>query len=414
MIQTSYKEMLVTIIQSLDLINAILKNHHRRTAVISYHLGRAFGLNQADLKLLVMAASVHDLGALSVIERDQLMILDVENPEPHAILGSAMLEGLPFFDDISVVVRHHHLKWREASSLDLRIANICSILHLSDRIDILSDHQKHLKHQFESIMTQVQNHENKIFSPEAIEAFKLCGETEFFWLDVEHMTMQALLDRVLDGSYDIVMDYHLLNDFSNTLAKVIDYRSPFTATHSQGVSAVAYAIAQYMKFDKETCEKLKIAGLLHDIGKIGITNEIINKNGSLTDDEFEEMKTHTYYTYLILSGIKSLNQIATWASSHHEKQDGTGYPFKLSHHEVGIEATVLAYADVFTALSEIRPYRAGLPLEEVLFKLKDIFVSCEYPRVYDVISKHATSLNQVREKAQEMPHFHYEKVMAGK
>ena len=218
-----------------------------------------------------------------------------------------------------------------------------------------------------------------------------------FWMDVEHMTMQALLDKVLDGSYDILMDYHLLNDFSNTLAKVIDYRSPFTATHSQGVSTVAHAIAQYMKFDHETCEKLKIAGLLHDIGKIGVTNEIINKNGSLTKDEFEEMKTHTYYTYLILSGIKSLNQIATWASSHHE---------------VGIEATVLAFADVFTALSEVRPYRDGLPLEEVLLKLQDIFVSCEYPRVYETISRHAESLNQIRAKAQEAPHLHYEKVMA--
>lgn len=412
MIQTSYKEMLVTIIQSLDLINAILKNHHRRTAVISYHLGRAFGFNQADLKLLVMAASVHDLGALSVLERDQLLILDVENPEPHAIMGAAMLEGLPFFDEISVVVRHHHLKWRDALLLDTRMADICSVLHLSDRIDILSDHQKHLKHQYESILSLIEEHVNDIFSPKAIEAFKTCGETEFFWLDVEHMTMQALLDKVLDGSYDILMDYHLLNDFSNTLAKVIDYRSPFTATHSQGVSAVAHAIAQYMKFDHETCEKLKIAGLLHDIGKIGVTNEIINKNGSLTTDEFEEMKTHTYYTYLILSGIKSLNQIATWASSHHEKQDGTGYPFKLSHHEVGIEATVLAYADVFTALSEVRPYRDGLPLEEVLLKLQDIFVSCEYPRVYETISLHAESLNQIRAKAQEAPHLHYEKVMA--
>lgn len=67
-----------------------------------------------------MAASVHDLGALSVLERDQLLILDVENPEPHAIMGAAMLEGLPFFDEISVVVRHHHLKWRDAPFLDGR------------------------------------------------------------------------------------------------------------------------------------------------------------------------------------------------------------------------------------------------------------------------------------------------------
>ena len=135
MIQTSYKELLITIIQSLDLINAILKNHHRRTAIISYHIGKAFGLDTEDLKLLVMAASLHDLGALTVVERDQLLQMDVENPNPHAIMGSAMLEGLPYFEEIAEIVLHHHLEWCQAEALSPRVADICCLLHLSDRID---------------------------------------------------------------------------------------------------------------------------------------------------------------------------------------------------------------------------------------------------------------------------------------
>ena len=412
MIQTSYKELLITIIQSLDLINAILKNHHRRTAIISYHIGKAFGLDTEDLKLLVMAASLHDLGALTVVERDQLLQMDVENPNPHAIMGSAMLEGLPYFEEIAEIVLHHHLEWCQAEALSPSVADICCLLHLSDRIDILSSHEGHLKPQYKEILEKIEARRDTIFAPKAIEAFKHCGAKDFFWLDVELMSMQALLDKVLDSGYDIQLDLDLLTKFANILAKVIDYRSEFTATHSHGVSEVAYAIGERMHFDEETCKKLRIAGLLHDVGKIGVTNEIINKKGSLTEFEFDEMKTHTYYTYLILNGISDMGQIALWASSHHEKQDGSGYPFKLSHEEVSIEATVLAYADVFTALSEDRPYRRGLELNEVLDKLKIIFKACEYPQVYENVALFVNELNDTRIKAQIIPHRHYKMMKA--
>ncbi len=400
-LKTTYKELLIAIIQSLDLVNPILKHHHRRVAVIAYHIGKEYGLNDEDMKTLVMTASVHDIGALTVKERDELLVLDVLNPYAHSYLGAAMIEGLPYFEDISATILHHHLKWEYSEGIDQRIAEICSILHLSDRVDVLIQPGFQNRIQKRDIIDKLSVLVGTIFRPRVFESFLKCAERDLFWLDIDHMNMQVVLNEVLDDAFEIPVTFDLLEKFANTLAKVIDFRSEFTATHSQGVSAVAYKLASYAGLSKNKMQKIKIAGLLHDIGKMGISTELIEKKDRLTPEEFDEMKTHTYYTYSILSNISSIRDISLWALSHHEKQDGSGYPFKLMHEQIGKEAAILALADVFTALSEDRPYRMGLPLDKVSNQMKLTFKSCEYPDLLDLVDKNANKLNEIRIEAQK-------------
>ena len=110
---------------------------------------------------------------------------------------------------------------------------------------------------------------------------------------------------------------------------------------------------------------MEIAGNLHDIGKLAIPNAILNKPGKLTKEEFAVMKSHTYYTYSVIKTIGGLEQIAEWAAFHHERLDGSGYPFHCTADELSTGARILMVADIFTALAEDRPYRKGMSKEGI-------------------------------------------------
>ena len=111
---------------------------------------------------------------------------------------------------------------------------------------------------------------------------------------------------------------------------------------------------------------MKIAAYLHDLGKLAIPREILEKEAPLTNDEFSIIKSHAYHTFHIIRRIPAFSKIAEWSSHHHERPDGNGYPFHLNGHEMELGAKIMAVADVFTALTEDRPYRKALDSDEAL------------------------------------------------
>ena len=127
-----------------------------------------------------------------------------------------------------------------------------------------------------------------------------------------------------------------------------------------------------MGFDEETCQKMYLAGALHDIGKVAVGNEILEKPGRLTDEEFAVMKHHAAYTYYILSGIEGFEEQRDWAAFHHERLDGTGYPFRKTAPELNTQERVMACVDIYQALTESRPYKPGMPHEKACAILRDM------------------------------------------
>ena len=115
---------------------------------------------------------------------------------------------------------------------------------------------------------------------------------------------------------------------------------------------------------------MKIAGNFHDLGKLMIPNSILEKPGKLSKDEFNIIKSHTYYTYQVLSSIGGLGRITAWASYHHEKLNGKGYPFHLDCSDLDIGSRIMAVSDIFVALREDRPYRKSMGKEGVYKILK--------------------------------------------
>ncbi len=115
---------------------------------------------------------------------------------------------------------------------------------------------------------------------------------------------------------------------------------------------------------------MEITGNLHDLGKLAIPNSILNKPGKLTKEEFALMQQHTYFTYQVLTTVGGIRNIAEWAAFHHEKLDGTGYPFHVDAKRLDMNSRILAVADMFTALAEERPYRNGMTRDEILSILR--------------------------------------------
>jgi putative nucleotidyltransferase with HDIG domain len=200
------------------------------------------------------------------------------------------------------------------------------------------------------------------FDPALVDAFlRFCGEQEF-WAGLEAPDVSAWepVDRALAGDED------RLDRVAEAFARVIDAKSPFTARHSQRVAELADGIAAVLGFDADERRTLRRAGLLHDIGKLAVSNRILDEPDKLTDEEFRAVQTHPVHTLRILERAPCFASLAELAANHHEKLDGSGYPRALTADHLDLAMRVLAVADVYEALTADRPYRGPLSPEEAL------------------------------------------------
>jgi HD-GYP domain-containing protein (c-di-GMP phosphodiesterase class II) len=205
------------------------------------------------------------------------------------------------------------------------------------------------------------------FDPALVRDLGLAARDPEFWegLDGEQ-DVHAVLAPLEPGDRLIVADDARLDRVAEAFARVIDAKSPYTARHSDGVARFAVLIAEGMGFDPRDVRDLRRAGLLHDIGKLGVSSRILDKPGKLDEEEWRQMRRHPEYTARILGQVEGLRDLAAMAAAHHERLDGRGYHLGLTASQLSPSARVLAVADVAEALSADRPYRDGLAPDAVL------------------------------------------------
>ena len=163
-----------------------------------------------------------------------------------------------------------------------------------------------------------------------------------------------------------------INQMIHAFAKSIDIKDPYTKGHSFRVAEYAKMIAMKLGYSDKVLENIYHIALLHDIGKVVIPEEILNKPGSLTDDEYEMMKQHAQYGYEILKEIDCLPNLALGAGYHHERLDGKGYPHGKQAKEIPQIARIIAVADTFDAMHSTRPYRKSMPMENITAEMKRV------------------------------------------
>lgn len=188
----------------------------------------------------------------------------------------------------------------------------------------------------------------------------------FSILDVNKIVKTAH-KRELDT---LLQKQKMAEEITLALAEAIDAKDKYTNGHSKRVAEYSVMIAERAGYSREDCDRIHLLAILHDVGKIGIPDAIINKEGHLTEEEFAIIKTHPTVGREILSKITISPDLAIGASFHHERYDGTGYPFGLKGEEIPEAARIIAVADTYDAMSSKRSYRDVLPREKIRSELQ--------------------------------------------
>ena len=368
----SLLNLLLSLSEAMDLAGPEIVQHQQRTAFIAWELGRAAKLPEGRLEQLFFAALLHDIGALSVEEKYSILHEVSEGAFGyHSARGAALLRKLPFLGHAADLVGDHHTNWKDREyDLSDNFNLERQILQFADTLERSIIRGTYILYQQKDLTDRMNKMSGTVLHPDVVELFNTLSVREEFWLD---LTSRRLYPLLLNNgpSRRIEVGIDDLFQISGIFANIIDFRSRFTSTHSSGVSASATMIAKMFGLTESEVVYMEVAGYLHDLGKLAIPNSILEKNGKLTMDEYALVRSHTYYTYSVLNTIGGLQQIAEWGAYHHERLDGSGYPFHCKATELSIGARIMMVADIFTATAEDRPYRKGMTREEVTRILKD-------------------------------------------
>ncbi len=204
------------------------------------------------------------------------------------------------------------------------------------------------------------------FDPDLVKVFGKIAEDPAFWAtlaapDLKETVIAMAGDEDTDG-----IDEDYLDDVAAAFAEVVDSKSPFTSGHSKRVALFTDMIAEEMGIREDQRRFLKRVALLHDIGKLGVSNQILDKPGRPDDSEWASIRSHPALSEQILSKITAFKDLSRIAGAHHERLDGKGYPNGLRGDEICLETRIVTTADIFDALTADRPYRAAMPVSQAL------------------------------------------------
>ena len=364
---------------ALDLVGVDDVAHGKRVGIMAAECARALGWDAAECEFLVDLGLLHDIGVSSTQTHQHLLLeFDWENSQSHATRGYELLKDFAPLARLAVPIRYHHTRWDKLETLigqeiSEREALEANLIFLVDRVDTFAAPfyaAGTLFEHTEAIRERVCSVSGSYFSPLLVEAFIAASVSEVFWLNLEARALRMLLEEHVASTGSEILSENELLQLAKIFARIVDAKSRFTHEHSEGVTRLAVFLAQQLGLSAASCARLEIAGLLHDLGKLRIPDEILDKPGPLDTHERHVMNTHSFETYQILAGIPGFEEIAQIAAYHHEVPDGSGYPFHLHGTALSQEARILRVADIFQALAQNRPYRAGLSAEAIQAELE--------------------------------------------
>jgi HD-GYP domain-containing protein (c-di-GMP phosphodiesterase class II) len=369
--KVTHLDMISGLSTAVDLVYPALHGHHRRTAFIASQIASALSLQPVEMRTLVVAAMMHDVGALSLAERiETLNFEESETAEPgrdwHGEVGYQLLKGFGPLAGAADLIRFHHVEWwdgRGHSHRGHEVPLASHLLHLADRAAVLVKDGREVLGQAPEIRRRISEQRGRMFVPSLVDGFLQAASKESFWLRIGSLSEESAF---FDSLEPVALDPEGIDAFAALFCQIVDFRSRFTATHTSGVGAVAPAMGKLVGLSAEDCGGLKVAGHLHDLGKLAVPVEVLEKPSTLTPRQFNLIKSHSYHTYRLLRASGMGEELTQWAAFHHERLDGRGYPFHRVGEELSLGCRIVAVADVFTALTEDRPYRKGMTKEACL------------------------------------------------
>ncbi len=351
----------------------VATHHTKRVAYICLVLGENLGLDRLQLNDLAACAILHDNALTQYLHEEKISRLDMlgsklkTNAGKHCVLGENNIMRLPFNFDVSNTILYHHENSDGSGPFGktyLETPIYAQLIHVADVVDILFDLSVMTKEKYDKILNYLDKVRNTIVHEKIVDLFI----KSFDYETLEKVQSLSIITALGEKLPTIYKDYSLeqIGNIVEVVANVIDYKSEFTMRHSMGIAQKAIRMAKYYNYDDETTMKLYFAAAVHDIGKLVIDRDVLEKPDKLTESEHIYMQNHAYYTYDILKDIRGFEDIVSWASSHHEKLNGKGYPFGKTAEELGFNERLMACLDIYQALTEERPYKEGYEHEKVI------------------------------------------------
>lgn len=362
---------------ALDLVGIDELYHGKRVAYMAVECARQMGMQGQELENLFYAAILHDCGVSSTRVHHELVAqMEWSESQVHCERGAQLLSRCSLLSHLSEVIRFHHTHWSKMSELDLPEiqAQHSNIIFMVDRVDAMITQYKDQNVLLvrNKIRDVINSYRDDMFAPQLVDAFLAASDNQAFWFRLEeNQLIEHLSDWCVDDNQEEI-DFSTLKSLAEIFSNIVDAKSLFTAEHSEGVAHLARHVGCMFNLPKERCEMLEIAGLLHDLGKLRVPDEILDKPHALDTNEVAVMERHSFDSFVILGKIKGFEEIAQWASLHHETPNGHGYPFQLHENELPLEARILAVVDVFQALAQDRPYRAAMAPQDIFDTLQDM------------------------------------------
>ena len=339
----------------LKMQNAKLLDHGSRVGYLVAKMLEAKGLSEKEVLEGYLIGLLHDVGAYKTEEIDKLIQFETKNVCEHSIYGYLILELSEIMADKAEIILHHHTPWNKINGLSADKKELANLIFLADRVEI------YVRSKQEPIDIEMLK-KHQFYSDENLELFIKADQT------------YDLQRRLMDGSFINDTEKYLyraefskdeLKKWIRMAALLIDFRSESTVTHTITMVSASVAIAKKMGLSRQQLDEVYTGAYIHDLGKIAIPLEILEKPGKLTFDEMEVMKTHILLTGNIIRGHVSDN-VYKIATRHHEKVNGRGYPYGIEDEEMTLAEKIVAVADIYSALSGKRSYKDKFDKEKII------------------------------------------------
>ncbi len=358
-IKTDLISALASFSRAGDLNDLSFLAHAERVAYTAFRLGEKLGLAPQELEELLLSSLLHDIGVITTEEK--LSLADLEPKRGitalHCQRGCELVQSTQLLAFSAEHILEHH----DYYSPEMNI--IPAIIHLADRIDLILKKDRYYLWQVPDILAYFNKQKGNIFHPQVVDALAELAPISGFWLDLQHGNHNAWLEERITIKRSLTMEE--FEELARMMATLVDSISPYTGGHSHGVSRIAAFLAEKIGRPPAEAKLVENAGLLHDVGKMAIPEEILLHPGALDERQSAIMRQHVYHTYYLLGDLgPECKRLQKWAGYHHERLNGTGYPFALSGAELDTGARLIAIADITQSLLEERPYREGLGISK--------------------------------------------------
>ncbi|MDR1420501.1 MAG: HD domain-containing protein [Treponema sp.] len=368
-------QLIRAIAAALDIVEGALlgasTHHGKRISALCAAMGRTFGMAEGELSALTTCALLHDSALTEYIQAEK-QGEDVALPL-HCGYGQRNAESLLRDRDIQGFIQYHH-EWADGTGpfgkKEGEFPLGAELIAIADMIDV-HHHLETLNPDYLPVLR------NEIREAAGKQYTKRAADAMLAVLD-EDMLESLGSGRIIDSAEKAIppwyadMDDAVIFRVARMAMRIIDYKSAFTHSHTSQIANRIWIMAKHYHYGPAESAELYLAAALHDIGKLAIPEEILEKPGKLDAEEFRIIQDHVRQTDVILQNIEGFDSVYRWAANHHEKLDGSGYHRGKGADELDFNSRLLACIDIYQAVSEERPYHPRRSHEETLPILRDM------------------------------------------